>query len=101
MSDSTEERYGLSWAGKQSSLHTLDEAPTHRLVIDHARSIGTDATAANVFVEGDNLEVLKLLRPEFHGRGPADLQRPAVQHDQAVRVQRRLQYGSTRERGRK
>lgn len=66
MSGSSDERYGLSWAGKQASLRTLDEPSARQLATDVSRSLG-GAGAENLFIEGDNLDVLKLLQPEYQG----------------------------------
>lgn len=61
------ERYGLMWAGKAEAVRSL-QTPSHgTLVPDHDRSVGWD-TAQNVFVEGDNLEVLKLLQKAYNDR---------------------------------
>lgn len=62
--EESEERYGLNWKGKRRarafaltpSLGTLRPAP--------ADSINWETTQ-NIFVEGDNLEVLKLLRRSY------------------------------------
>ena len=61
------ERYGLQFAGKREALRSL-LTPSHgTLVPDPAHSIDFD-TARNVFVEGDNLEVLKLLQKAYIDR---------------------------------
>ncbi|KLN34191.1 hypothetical protein FB00_13515 [Cellulosimicrobium funkei] len=61
------ERYGLMWAGKAEAVRSL-QSPSHgALVPDLARSAEWDG-AKNVFVEGDNLEVLKLLQKAYNDR---------------------------------
>jgi adenine-specific DNA-methyltransferase len=60
------ERYGLSWAGKSTSQNALSMGTTATLHPDLTQSRNFD-TAGNVFIEGDNLEVLRLLQ-----RGYAD-----------------------------
>lgn len=67
MSGANDEVYGLTWAGKRASLAAIDEPVSSRLVDDVGRSLG-GGEAPNLFVEGDNLEVLRLLLPEYHGR---------------------------------
>jgi adenine-specific DNA-methyltransferase len=61
------ERYRLDWPGRrdavQAALAPLDKA----LVAEPGRSVAFDTTR-NLFVEGDNLEALKLLRAEFAGK---------------------------------
>lgn len=62
-----EERYGLSWKGKRRarafamtpSLGTLRPAPEDSVDWD---------TTQNLMIEGDNLEVLKLLRRSYAGK---------------------------------
>ena len=65
--DSRPERYSFSWAGKREAMRILQTPSRATLVpMDH-ESVDFDATQ-NVFVEGDNLEVLKLLYKAYFGR---------------------------------
>ncbi len=59
------ERFGLMWAGKQEALRSLLTPSRGTLVPDLERSVDFD-TAQNVFIEGDNLEVLKLLQKAYN-----------------------------------
>lgn len=61
------ERYGLQWAGKQEAVRSLLTPSRGSLVPDLERSVDFD-TAKNVFIEGDNLEVLKLLQKAYNDR---------------------------------
>lgn len=61
------ERYGLQWAGKAEAIRSLLTPSTGTLVPDVANSIDFD-TAQNVFIEGDNLEVLKLLQKAYNDK---------------------------------
>lgn len=61
------ERYGLQFAGKREAVRSLLTPSRATLVPDLAHSIDFD-TAQNVFVEGDNLEVLKLLQKPYSDR---------------------------------
>jgi len=61
------ERYGLQWAGKQDAVRSLLTPSRGTLVPDLARSIDFDS-ARNVFIEGDNLEVLKLLQKAYNDK---------------------------------
>ena len=61
------ERYGLQWAGKQEAIRSLLTPSRGTLVPDLERSIDFD-TAQNVFIEGDNLEVLKLLQKAYNDK---------------------------------
>ncbi len=61
------ERFGLSWAGKKEAIQSLLTPSRGTLVPDLDRSIDFDA-AENVFIEGDNLEVLKLLQKAYNDK---------------------------------
>src|SRR5271169_1581733 len=54
------ERYSFSWAGKRDAITALQTPSDATLTPDKKHSIKFDNTR-NVFIEGDNLEVLKLL----------------------------------------
>jgi adenine-specific DNA-methyltransferase len=61
------ERYGLSWAGKSEAIKNIQTLTTGTLLPVPNESVNFDATE-NLFIEGDNLEVLKLLQGGYHGR---------------------------------
>ncbi len=61
------ERYGLQWAGKSEALRCLLTPSRATLVPDLDQSNDFD-NARNVFIEGDNLEVLKLLQKAYNDR---------------------------------
>jgi adenine-specific DNA-methyltransferase len=61
------EAYGLSWPGKAEALRSAEEPRTGRLVEMASESTG-DPACGNLVIEGENLEVLKLLRREYAGR---------------------------------
>jgi adenine-specific DNA-methyltransferase len=61
------ERFGLFWAGKKRALRAAQEPTTATLKPDFENSKGWDTTK-NVFIEGDNLEVLKILQKHYHGK---------------------------------
>lgn len=61
------ERYGLMWAGKHDAVRSLLARSAGTLAPDIDKSVDFD-TARNVFVEGDNLEVLKLLQKAYNDR---------------------------------
>lgn len=61
------ERYRIDWPGKRKSL-ALASAPINKtLRPDIAGSVSFDNTR-NLFIEGDNLEVLKLLQEAYLGK---------------------------------
>lgn len=61
------ERFGLFWAGKRRALRAAQEPTTATLKPDVENSKDWDTTK-NVFIEGDNLEVLKILQKHYHGK---------------------------------
>jgi len=62
---SSAERFGLMWAGKGKAVEALQSTSYASLAPDMKESITWD-TAENVFIEGDNLEVLKLLQKAYN-----------------------------------
>lgn len=65
--DPREERYGLSWPGKAAAAAAMQEPSVGSLRPDAGRSLNAEI-ARDVVVEGDNLEVLKLLQRAYHGK---------------------------------
>lgn len=61
------ERFGLFWPGKKRALRAAQEPTTATLKPDVENSKDWDKTK-NVFIEGDNLEVLKILQKHYHGK---------------------------------
>ena len=61
------ERFGLFWPGKKMALHTAQEATSGTLRSNRDKSVDWNTTG-NVFIEGDNLEVLKILQKHYHGK---------------------------------
>ncbi|MXW32307.1 MAG: site-specific DNA-methyltransferase [Rhodothermaceae bacterium] len=58
------EKYRFEWVGKQESKHRAFTPSRATLVADKGRSVNYDQTK-NLFIEGDNLEVLKLLKSTY------------------------------------
>ena len=61
------ERFGLFWPGKKRALRAAQEPTTATLRPDPANSKDWDTTK-NIFIEGDNLEVLKVLQKHYHNK---------------------------------
>ena len=61
------ERFGLFWPGKKRALRAAQEPTTATLRPMKDQSKDWDTTK-NVFIEGDNLEVLKILQKHYHGK---------------------------------
>jgi len=65
--DNGPERYGLTWPGKRAAIAMLQAPSAATLAPDLAGSVNFDS-AQHVFIEGENLEVLKLLYKSYFGR---------------------------------
>lgn len=61
------ERFGLFWPGKKRALRAAQAPTSATLKPDFANSKNWDTTQ-NVFIEGDNLEVLKILQRHYHNK---------------------------------
>lgn len=61
------ERYVLNWAGKTDAFRVLQQNTTATLKPVPEESINFNATE-NVFIEGENLEVLKVLQKSYYGK---------------------------------
>ncbi|EGE55959.1 Site-specific DNA-methyltransferase (adenine-specific) [Rhizobium etli CNPAF512] len=61
------ERFGLNWPGKAECMRIIQQGSYATLNPSRADSVDFDLTE-NVFIEGDNLEVLKLLQKAYFGK---------------------------------
>jgi adenine-specific DNA-methyltransferase len=61
------ERYQLSWPGKSEAYRLLQTPTTATLLPEPARSINWEE-AQHVFIEGENLETLKVLQRSYYGK---------------------------------
>jgi len=61
------ERYVLNWAGKSEAFKILQLPITDTLVPSPEESINFDTTQ-NIFIEGENLRVLKALQKSYYGK---------------------------------
>ncbi len=72
------ERYVLNWAGKTEAFKVLQQTTTATLKPCPGEGIndgfsspfggGQDGASENVFIEGENLEVLKVLQKSYYGK---------------------------------
>ncbi|HFT6978412.1 TPA: site-specific DNA-methyltransferase [Stenotrophomonas maltophilia] len=62
-----QERYHLNWPGKREALLTANAAIAKTLRPARKKSVDFDATK-NLFIEGDNLDALKLLQETYLGK---------------------------------
>jgi len=65
--DERPERYSFSWAGKRDAIRLLQVPSRASLIPARDESLDFDTTQ-NISVDGDNLEVLKLLYKPYFGR---------------------------------
>ena len=65
--DEREEKYGLNWHGKRRARQLALTPSTGTLRPCPAESVDWDSTQ-NLMIEGDNLEVLKLLQKSYSGK---------------------------------
>ncbi len=61
------ERYVLNWAGKSDAFKILQAPTTKTLIPAKEESVDFDNTE-HVFIEGENLEVLKVLQKSYFGK---------------------------------
>ena len=61
------ERYALTWAGKRDAYKVLQTPATATLRPERDKSVNFDQ-AQHVFIEGENLEVLKVLQKAYFGK---------------------------------
>ena len=61
------ERYGLTWAGKRDAFRNVQIPSVAALRPQPEESVNWGNTE-NLIIEGDNLEVLKLLQKPYHGK---------------------------------
>jgi adenine-specific DNA-methyltransferase len=63
----SEERYHINWAGKSEVFRILQQRTAATLIPNKNESVNFDETE-NVFIEGENLEVLKVLQKSYFGK---------------------------------
>ncbi len=62
-----QERYQFTWPGKREAMRLANTPSNLTLRPDRGSSVDFDTTE-NLYIEGDNLEVLKLLREDYLGK---------------------------------
>lgn len=68
-----QERYQFTWPDKKKSVVLANQPIAKTLRLDREKSVGRDGTAGsidteNIYIEGDNLDVLKLLQETYLGK---------------------------------
>lgn len=61
------EKYEITWAGKKNAKKLAQENVVGRTLNFYAEESKNVETTENVYIEGDNLEVLKMLRQNYYG----------------------------------
>lgn len=62
-----DERYRLNWAGKSDAFRVMQEPSAGTLIPCREESVNFDNTQ-NIFIEGENMEVLKVLQKSYFGK---------------------------------
>lgn len=65
--EGSQERYHLNWPGKQEALLTANAPISRALRPCREESVNFDTTS-NLFIEGDNLDALKMLQETYLGK---------------------------------
>ncbi|MCQ2154196.1 MAG: site-specific DNA-methyltransferase [Bacteroidales bacterium] len=65
--EGNQERYQFTWPGKREAMRLANTPSNMTLRPDRESSVDFDNTE-NIYIEGDNLEVLKLLRENYLGK---------------------------------
>lgn len=65
--EGSQERYQFTWPGKREAMRIANTPTNMTLRPDRESSVDFDNTG-NLYIEGDNLEVLKLLREDYLGK---------------------------------
>ena len=73
VADIGDERYQFTWPGKSHTIVTSNHPIAKTLRLSHERSVGYNGEqgsidSGNVYIEGDNLDALKLLQESYAGR---------------------------------
>ena len=71
--EGAQERYQFTWPDKKKSVVLANQPIAKTLRLDRAKSVGRDGTPGsidteNIYIEGDNLDALKLLQETYLGR---------------------------------
>lgn len=67
LGEEDQEHFGLSWPGKREARRLASQPSKGTLTPQSGQGVNEDETR-NIFIEGDNLEVLKLLQKSYAGR---------------------------------
>lgn len=77
------ERYVLNWAGKSEAFRIMQRPSSATLVPSRTESVDFDTTQ-NIFIEGENMEVLKVLQKSYFGKVKMIYIDPPIQYGQRL-----------------
>ncbi len=71
--EGAQERYQFTWPDKKKSVMLTNQPIAKTLRLDREKSVGRDGTLGsidteNIYIEGDNLDALKLLQETYFGK---------------------------------
>ena len=71
--EGSQERYQFTWPDKKKSVVLANQPIAKTLRLDREKSVGRDGTSGsidteNIYIEGDNLDALKLLQETYLGK---------------------------------
>ncbi|MCH3951835.1 MAG: site-specific DNA-methyltransferase [Acidaminococcus sp.] len=71
--DGNQERYRFTWPDKRNAIILANQPIAKTLRLNREKSVGKDGTSGgidseNIYIEGDNLDALKLLRETYLGK---------------------------------
>lgn len=71
--EGAQERYQFTWPDKKKSVVLANAPIAKTLRLDRSKSVGRDGTpgeidSENIYIEGDNLDALKLLQETYLGK---------------------------------
>ena len=71
--DDGQQRYRFTWPDKNKAILLANEPTTKTLRLEREKSVGRDGTnggvdSENIYIEGDNLDALKILRETYLGK---------------------------------
>ena len=71
--EGAQERYQFTWPDKKKSVVLANQPIAKTLRLDREKSVGRDGTpggidSENIYIEGDNLDALKLLQETYLGK---------------------------------
>ena len=65
--DNSNERYNFTWNGKTTSIIDAQRTSQNTLIPEIEKSVNFDNTK-NIYIEGDNLESLKILQKTYYNK---------------------------------